>query len=164
MTDPTGPDEDDDAVDGRTARRDRNRDAVLDAVLELFAEGQLEPSAADAAARSGVSLRSVYRYYEDLESLLRAAIARSLELNLPFFEIDGLGEGPLAERIDRLVSRRLTLYDHVGGMARASVLRARTNELVRAQLVRRRRRRQPPGCRDRARRPAFRARSCLVRR
>ena len=28
-------------VDGRTARRDRNRDAVLDAVIELFTEGEV---------------------------------------------------------------------------------------------------------------------------
>lgn len=125
-------------VDGRTARRDRNREAVLDAAIALFAEGDLEPSAAAVAERSGVSLRSVYRYYEDLEALLRAAIARSLERNLPFFEVEGIGEGPLADRIDRLVDRRLALYDRVGGMARAAVLRSRTNHLVRAQLDRRR--------------------------
>lgn len=125
-------------VDGRTARRDRNREAVLDAAITLFAEGDLEPSAAAVADRSGVSLRSVYRYYEDLEALLRAAIARSLERNLPHFEVEGLGDGALPERIDRLVTRRLALYDHVGGMARAAVLRARTNDLVRQQLALRR--------------------------
>jgi len=125
-------------VDGRTARRDRNRDDVLDAAISLFAEGDLEPSAAAVAERSGVSLRSVYRYYEDLESLLRAAIARSLEQNLPYFQIEDLGEGELADRIDRLVSGRLALYHRVAGLARATVLRARTNDLVRAQLVLRR--------------------------
>ena len=31
-------------VDGRTARRDRNSDAVLDAVHELFVERQLVPT------------------------------------------------------------------------------------------------------------------------
>lgn len=125
-------------VDGRTARRDRNRDDVLDAAISLFAEGDLEPSAAAVAERSGVSLRSVYRYYEDLESLLRAAIARSVEQNRPHFEVEGLGEGQLADRIDRLVSRRLALYGRVAGLARATVLRARTNDLVRDQLALRR--------------------------
>ena len=60
------------AVDGRTARRDRNRDAVLDAVIELFTEGHVGLVAADVAERSGVSLRSVYRYFDDLEALARA--------------------------------------------------------------------------------------------
>ncbi len=43
--------------DGRTARRDRNSDAVLDAVHELFVEGQLVPTVEEVAARSGVSTR-----------------------------------------------------------------------------------------------------------
>ena len=50
-------------TDGRTARRDRNREAVLDAALALFTAGELEPTAAAVAERSGVSLRSVYRYW-----------------------------------------------------------------------------------------------------
>ena len=57
--------------DGRTARRDRNRDAVLDAVLDLFGEDSLAPAPAEVAERSGVSLRSVYRYYEDRDALYR---------------------------------------------------------------------------------------------
>jgi len=38
------------APDGRTARRDRNRLAVLDAVIELFAEGDLDPDPEAVAA------------------------------------------------------------------------------------------------------------------
>lgn len=121
-------------VDGRTARRDRNREAVLDAALELFAEGILTPSATAVAERSGVSLRSVYRYYEDLEELLRASIARSVERNQALFDLDHLGEGSLADRIDRLTAHRVRLYEAVAGTARAAVVRARTNEIVRNQL------------------------------
>ena len=133
---PPEADVDDTATDGRTARKDRNRNAVLDAVLELFAEGDLEPAAAAVAERSGISLRSVYRYYDDNSALMRAAIAHSLERNLPLFEIPDLGEGPLGARIDRLIDRRLVLHDHVAGIARAAVVRARTNDLVHAQLTR----------------------------
>jgi AcrR family transcriptional regulator len=123
-------------VDGRTARRDRNREAVLDAAIELFAEGELTPSATDVAARSGVSLRSVYRYYEDLEDLMRASIARAAERNAHLFELDRLGEGSLDDRIERIVAQRRSLYAAIGGMARAAVVRARTNELVRDRVVR----------------------------
>ena len=45
-------------ADGRTARRDRNREAVLDAVLDLFADGAIAPAPAEVAARSGVSRRA----------------------------------------------------------------------------------------------------------
>ncbi len=121
-------------VDGRTARRDRNRDVVLDAALELFAEGHIEPNAMLVADRSGLSERSVFRYFEDTDALLRAAIARHLERTLPLFEVPGLGEGPFADRVDRLVTHRLKLYAAVAPTARAAVYRAHTNELIRGQL------------------------------
>lgn len=41
-------------VDGRNARRDRNTEAVLDAVHDLFVEGLIFPSVDDVARRSGV--------------------------------------------------------------------------------------------------------------
>lgn len=126
----------DSSVDGRTARRDRNREAVLDAALELFGEGVLTPNATQVAERSGVSLRSVYRYYEDLEELLRASIERSAARNAELFALDRLGVGPLDERIERIVAQRRALYAAVGGMARAAVVRARTNELIRDQVDR----------------------------
>ena len=121
-------------VDGRSTRRDRNRDVVLDAALALFAEGHVEPNAILVAERAGVSERSVFRYFEDTDALLRAAIARHLERTLPLFDVPGLGEGPLTERIDRFVTHRLTLYQAVAPTARAAVYRAHTNELIRSQL------------------------------
>jgi AcrR family transcriptional regulator len=131
-------------VDGRTARRDRNRDLVLDAVLELFAEDQLAPNAADVAQRSGVSLRSVYRYYEDIDELVRAAIERHAERTAHLVEIPGLGEGPFEERVSRFITFRLSLYEAVAPTARATLLRVSGNRIMREQIeqVRERLRRQ----------------------
>ncbi len=128
------------SVDGRTARRDRNRELVLDAVLELFADNQFAPNAADVAARSGVSLRSVYRYYEDFDELVRAAIARHAERVAPLIEIADPGKGPLSERVTRFIAHRTRLYEASAPLARATLVRAPANPLVREQadLVRRR--------------------------
>jgi len=127
-------------VDGRTARRDRNRDAVLDAVLDMFAEGRFEPGAAEVAARSGVSPRSVFRYFEDRDALVRAAMARHLERVAPLIDVPDPGEGPLDERIERLVAHRLRLYAAVAATARAAEVRAYTAAVIRDQLDRARRR------------------------
>ncbi len=107
------------SVDGRTARRDRNRDLVLDAVIDLFTEGTLAPTAADVATRSGVSLRSVYRYFEDQDELVRAAIARHAERVAPLLEVPEPGDGPL-EDADRAVRRatHLRLYEAAAPTAR----------------------------------------------
>lgn len=129
MTDPP-------VVDGRAARRDRNRTAVLDAAIELFGEDNLEPSPEQVAERSGVSLRSVYRYFEDRDELLRAAIDRRLETVLPLVHLPAIGEGPRSERIHALVTSRLRLYTEVGPTARASRRRALTNEVLRTSVER----------------------------
>lgn len=125
----------DDQVDGRTARRDRNREAVLDAVLELFREDDVTPSPADVAARSGVSTRSVQRYFEDMDALVRAALARHLEKVGPLYVIADLGVGPCDERIERMIAGRLRLYDAVAPMVRAAMVRIRSNPLLRERLV-----------------------------
>lgn len=124
-------------IDGRRARRHRNTDAVLDAVHALFVEGQLEPTVEDVAARSGVSLRSVYRYFPDRDQLLQAALARRLEVAEPFFHIVGLGEGSLEERIERFADHRIDLYEKIAPTARAALS---TSVPLIADVVRRRRR------------------------
>ena len=136
LTGAVGFDLDDDrsAIDGRTARRDRNRDAVLDAVIELFTEDMFMPGANEVAERSGVSPRSVYRYFEDAEALTRAAIARQLELVEPLFHIPAIGEGPLDDRIERFVACRIRLWLAAGPTARAAGYRASTNEVMRERF------------------------------
>lgn len=121
-------------VDGRTARRDRNRLAVLDAVVELFSEDDLDPSPEDVARRSGVSMRSVYRYFSDPEELLRAAIQRHLDGVLPLTRIHAIGEGPRSERIERFVSSRLRLYEAIAPSARAARVAATRNAIIREQV------------------------------
>lgn len=127
------------STDGRTARRDRNRELALDAVLALFTEDHLFPSAPQVAERSGVSLRSVFRYYEDTEALIEAAMARHLEVIAPLFEIADLGEGPFEERVKRFTASRLHLYRAVAPTARAAISRAATSEIIAERLVRVRR-------------------------
>lgn len=108
---------------------------MLDAVLELFAEGRLAPSAPEVAGRAGVSLRSVFRYYEDTESLIRAALARRMELLAPIFEVPDVGQGTFADRVSRFVDCRLRLYREVAPSARVSIVAAQKSPLIADQLT-----------------------------
>jgi len=136
--DPAGDDEAEELVrvDGRTARRDRNQLAVLDAALELFREGNLAPKPEEVANRSGISLRSVYRYFSEPPALLLAAMARHVELVEPLWYLPGLGQGSLDERVERLIAARIELYEKVGPTARAARLAAITNPLIHDQFRR----------------------------
>lgn len=125
--------------DGRTARRERNQEQVLDAVLDLFGEGETHPTPDEVARRSGVSLRSVYRYFDDSESLLRAAMARHLGRLEPLFHLDVVADDPLADRITALVDQRLRLYGAAAAVMRAATSRAARNQLIGARVEERRR-------------------------
>jgi AcrR family transcriptional regulator len=121
-------------TDGRAARRDRNRTAVLDAVIELFGEGHVDPEPELVAARAGLSGRSVYRYFEDRSALLRAAIDRQLERTRSLYRIHAIGEGPLGDRIERFVDARLRLYEAIAATSRAARARAAANPVIGAQV------------------------------
>ena len=111
-------------VDGRVARRQRNIDAVLDVVLEMFAEDAMFPSMEQAAQRSGLSLRSLYRYFADPGELREAAIERNDEIGRSLSRLHAIGEGPLDRRIADFVAMRVRLHDAVAPVFRATVANA----------------------------------------
>ncbi|MBV9487936.1 MAG: TetR/AcrR family transcriptional regulator [Frankiaceae bacterium] len=121
-------------LDGRRARRGRNREAVVDALLELFREGELSPSVAAGAERSGVSLRSVFRYFDDLDEMGRIAIARHTEGVQHLFPLPKLGEGARTDRIKRMADHRVTLYEAVAPIVRATMIRAPFQPVIAAGL------------------------------
>ncbi|MGN6475413.1 MAG: TetR/AcrR family transcriptional regulator [Mycobacteriales bacterium] len=125
-------------LDGRRARRGRNREAVVDALLNMFREGELNPSVAAVAERSGVSLRSVFRYFDDLDEMGRIAIQRHLERVGHLFELPNIGEGSRADRIDALVTQRVALYERVASVMRAALIRAPFQPVISTALNHRR--------------------------
>lgn len=123
-------------VDGRHARRSRNRDAVIDAVLALHDEGDLAPSGESIAARAGVSARSVWRYFDDAEDMARAAIARQQERLAPVFARPIDTSGSRDDRVRRAVAHRLDLIDAMGAVGKVARLRAPFNPAIAAELRR----------------------------
>lgn len=58
-------------ADGRRERSLASRRKILEATVELVAEGNPDPSAAAVATRAGVGLRTVFRHFQDKETILR---------------------------------------------------------------------------------------------
>ena len=110
-------------LDGRRARREQNVDAVVDAMLDLLGDGHLSPGAAAVAERSGVSLRSVFRYFDDMDSLTDRAIARQMERAAPLFDLLE-DSGDLAQRAARLGAHRVHQHRELAPFARVAILRS----------------------------------------
>jgi AcrR family transcriptional regulator len=100
-------------------------------MIELFTADR-DPTPEDIALVCGLSPRSVYRYFEDRDALILAAIERNQERLWPQFRIQGFGTGPLDQRIDRFVQARLALYEANADLSRATRRRASNNALIRA--------------------------------
>ena len=111
-----------DEGDGRSLRRKRNRDAVITALIELIQEGDLTPTVAKIVDRVAVSHRSVFRYFTDLNDLARTAIETEFRKAWPLSVIPNVGEGPLDERIDALVSSAIRTFQrtHLLGLVARS--------------------------------------------
>jgi AcrR family transcriptional regulator len=107
--------------DGRTARSQRTRKAVVEALLDLLNEGNPRPTAREIAQQAGVSLRSVYVHFDDLEDLFLAAAARHLERILPLLQEVPAG-GPLANRLSAFTDRQARLLEAVGPVQLAANL------------------------------------------
>jgi TetR/AcrR family transcriptional regulator of autoinduction and epiphytic fitness len=113
-----------DPIDGRTLRRTRNRTAVITALLDMIREGDLHPGAAEIADRAGVSHRSIFRYFDDLDDLVRTAIDQAFLDASPLSTIPESGSGSLDQRIANLVDARLALFASVDGTMQLAQLRA----------------------------------------
>ncbi|NNE72630.1 MAG: TetR/AcrR family transcriptional regulator [Acidimicrobiales bacterium] len=128
----------DEPVDGRVARRQRNIDAVLDVVLEMFAEESMFPTIEQAATRSGLSLRSLYRYFADPGELLEATIKRSDQVGGELARLHAIGQGPLEDRIEDFATMRLRLHDGVGPVFRATAANAVRLPRIREEMTKNR--------------------------
>jgi AcrR family transcriptional regulator len=120
------------AGDGRTARAQRTREAVIDALTDLLRDGELDPNAQEIADRAGVSMRSIYVHFASLEDLHRAVAeqvtAEVLGLLSP---IDP--QAALADRIASISAQRAVVNEQIGPFRRASALREPSSPVLAGQ-------------------------------
>ena len=108
-------------TDGRVARGERTREAIVAAHTELLLEGVLKPTGQAIADRAEVSVRTLWANFKDLEALLNETtaywMASDADLQQP---IDS--NRPLAERIDRFCDQRGRRLEHIAPAARSAAL------------------------------------------
>lgn len=124
-------------TDGRRLRGERNKRAVVDALLALYEKGEVGPSAARVAELAGVSERSVFRYFGDMEDLAATAIAVRYEQIRKFF-LDLDTTGSFDERLAAIIDHRVRLYDRISPVARGSLVAATRSKTVAREVETRR--------------------------
>jgi AcrR family transcriptional regulator len=116
-------------------RGERNRTAIVDALLGLLAEGEGRPSGRAIAERAGVSLRSVFQHFDDMEALYAECVDRQFARFSAYVEPIP-ASGPIGARIDAIVAQRTRLFEHVAPVRRAAINVAATSPVIQDGLDR----------------------------
>lgn len=124
-----------DVRDGRRLRREQNREAVLEALGELFAEGRYTPTSRQIAERAGLSLRSLVRYFDHFDDLVVSAIARQEQRALPLMDLPVTAGDPTPAKVQAVVEARVHMWDAIGATARAGRVCAHRQPLVASRIA-----------------------------
>jgi TetR/AcrR family transcriptional regulator of autoinduction and epiphytic fitness len=108
-------------LDGRAARSARTREAVVRALLGLISEGDLRPTAGRIAERAGISLRSVYVHFDDLDDLFVAASHEQRGRVAALIRVLPT-TGPFEARLDAFVDQRARVLEAIAPVAKATAL------------------------------------------
>ncbi|MEL6486773.1 MAG: TetR/AcrR family transcriptional regulator, partial [Pseudomonadota bacterium] len=107
--------------DGRRERSLASRRKILEAMVDLVAAGDPNPSAAAVADKAGVGLRSVFRHFQDKDSILREIDDRLVETYQPILSAPYEAEGWKAQLFE-LIERRCAVNEVVVVFRLSSIL------------------------------------------
>ena len=96
--------------DGRFARSQKTKDAIVKALLKLLRNTPF-PTAEQVAKESKIGLRTVYRQFKDMESIYLSLHEECMHSLSQMFNSDVDLDKPFKERLIFAISERLTIYE-----------------------------------------------------
>jgi AcrR family transcriptional regulator len=105
--------------DGRRLRSQGSRARIVQAMLDLVRGGELSPSAELVAGRAGVGLRTVFRHFNDMDSLY-AEMSVVIEAELRAVQERPFLAGDWRGRVVEVVARRSEAFERIAPFKRAS--------------------------------------------
>ena len=99
-----------DEADGRKHRSQKSQARIVNAMLELVAQGNLEPSADQIADIAKVGRRSVFRHFKDMDTLYRE-MTNSIATTMGSIVLQPFQAADWAGRVLELVDRRAVGFE-----------------------------------------------------
>lgn len=106
-------------MDGRVARGERNRAAMIDAALALTAENGSFPTAQMIAEQAGVATRSVFHHFPDLDALFAAVAAAQADRYWSRLQPPEPGL-TFEARVKAAVAQRAELFEAISAVRRVA--------------------------------------------
>ena len=99
-------------VDGRRQRSERSRAAIITATLNLLDGGNLSPTAKQITEEAGVGLRSFFRHFEDMDTLLNE-IDNHLRDDYERLFQKPISDGSIEDRMADFIITRSVAYERL---------------------------------------------------
>ena len=122
-------------ADGRRARSERSKQAIIDASLALIEQGNLIPTAQQISDQAGVGIRSFFRHFEDMETLF-ATIDNHVSSGARELYLGGDRDGTLEKRIWHAVNRRSEGYEEMTNLFLTTTAQLWRSEILRKNYAR----------------------------
>ncbi|MDG1818479.1 MAG: TetR/AcrR family transcriptional regulator [Porticoccaceae bacterium] len=120
--------------DGRRMRSNRSRQLIIASMLELIKQGNLVPTAQQVADHANVGIRSVFRHFEDMESIFETA-NELLHREYRGLFIGGDRSGKLQERILHATECHANAYETMSNMILSSAARRWNSKVLQKSYV-----------------------------
>lgn len=121
--------------DGRRQRSDRSRRQIIEALFDLIAEGNMSPSAASVAERANVGLRTVFRHFEDMDSIYDEMTEQLMKAVMPKI-VEPFKSVTWRDKLTEMVERRAELYEMIFPMRVCMTLRYHQSAFIQQQYKR----------------------------
>lgn len=123
-----------DDTDGRRQRSEVSRERIVQALLELIEAGNVAPLAEDVAKQAGVGLRTVFRHFDNMESLYRQIDAAITAEVLPIVEVP-IASGPWRMQIKDMIGRRIRVFERIMPFKTAADVHRHISPFLDAQMT-----------------------------
>ena len=105
-------------LDGRHDRVRKGKEAVINAIIAMVAEGRVNLTAADIADRAGISERTFTRYFDSIGDLIELSL-QQIEPHIKHMLTLEVPSGDLSSRIKTLINLRVSLIRTYGPLVEA---------------------------------------------
>lgn len=122
-------------IDGRRQRTVDSRARIVSAMLELTHAGHISVSAELVAERANVGLRTVFRHFNDMDSLYRE-MSLAIETRLREEVTFAFASTGWREQLAELVRRRTSIFEKIAPYKRAEAAHRHRSKVLAQDIVR----------------------------
>ena len=97
-------------VDGRVLRSKKSQNIILESIINLINKGNFYPTADEVARESGIAIRTVFRQFADMETLIMK-VDETINIKLLNEKILIDKDLSIKERLKNIIEERIYFYN-----------------------------------------------------